>query len=484
MTITTTMPMPIIGRDKEKRILGNCLESNKSEFVAIYGRRRVGKTFLVKEFFNDFSFYTTGISGDGKKSQLAAWNNEIHGSGGKDIPPANNWFQAFENLNLLIERQSKSNTKINQGKKVIFLDEIPWMATMHSDFLPGLDYFWNRRASSRKDILLIICGSAASWMTDKIINSSGGLHNRLTRQILIEPFTLKECEQYFESRRIPMTRYQMAESYMIFGGIPYYLSLMEPHLSLYQNVDEMYFTQGAPLRYEFINLYRSLYKNAENYISVIEALGQKGIGLTRKEISAGSNISDGGGLSKILNDLSVSGFIREYKSYGQKKRDSLYQLVDFFSLFDVRFRGKHDEYAEDYWLRFASTPAYFSWSGISFEKLCLLHINQIRKKLGISGVLTSVFSWRGIYDGKGAQVDLVIDRSDNIINLCEAKFTSKPFLIEKRYSESMRNKKTAFSNSTKTRKVLQTTMITTYGMQRNAYSAEITSDVLLNDLFE
>ena len=474
--------MAIIGRSREAGILKNCYDSDQSEFVALYGRRRVGKTFLVKELFEDkFSFFSTGILNGNRETQLRAWNAEISRSGCKNVSEADNWIKAFENLNSLLEHLRADG---NRGKKVIFLDEVPWMATMHSDFLAGLDYFWNRWASSRKDVLLIICGSAASWIVDNIINNTGGLHNRLTRQILLEPFTLKECEQFFIHRRIPMTRYQMVEAYMIFGGIPHYLSLMKPQLSLYQNVDEMYFSQGAELRDEFINLYRSLFRNADNYISVIETLAKKGIGLTRNEIAAGSKISDGGRLTAILKNLSISGFIREYKAYGQKKRDSLYQLVDFFSLFDVRYRGKREQYANDFWLRFSSTPAYYTWSGISYEKLCLIHLPQIRKKLGISGVLTSAYSWRGEYDGKGAQVDLVIDRGDNIVNLCEVKFSSGQYKIDKAFSESLRNKKTAFSSATHSRKAVQTTMITTFGLERNAYSAEITSEVMLDDLFE
>ena len=483
----------LIGRQKEICTLKNCLESDKSEFVAIYGRRRVGKTFLVKEFFEaKFAFYTTGILNGDRDTQLRAWNNEISRFFGMNFPAAKNWIEAFDNLNLLIERQCAANQPADKhfaekqcrAKNVVFIDEVPWIATMHSDFLAGLDYFWNRWASSRKDVLLIICGSAASWIIDKIINDKGGLHNRLTRQIFLEPFTLNECEQFFKSRHIPMTRYQMAEAYMIFGGIPYYLSLMEPQYSLYQNVDKLYFAQDAELRNEFENLYRSLYRNADHYIRIIETLAMKGIGLTRTEIVSGAEITDGGTLTKVLRDLSISGFIREYKAYGQKKRDSLYQLIDPFSLFDIRFREMRAEHSNDYWLRFSTTPAYYAWSGFSYEKLCLLHLPQIRKKLGIAGVLTSAFSWRGEYDGIGAQVDLIIDRNDNIINLCEIKFSSGQYQIDKKYYESMRNRKSAFANSTRTGKYVQTTMITTFGLKQNSYSAEIVSEVVLDDLFE
>ena len=474
--------MTIIGREKEIRILENCFDSDKSEFVVIYGRRRVGKTFLVKEVFGErFMFYSTGILNGSRETQLRTWNGEISRYGCKGAPEAGNWIDAFENLNMLLEQSSAAG---NSDKKVIFIDELPWMATMHSDFLTGLDYFWNKRAASRRDVLLIICGSAASWVADNVINDKGGLHNRLTRKILLEPFNLKECEQFYKNKRIPITRYQMVEAYMIFGGIPYYLSLMQPQFSLYQNVDAMYFTQGAELRDEFTNLYRSLYKHADNYISVVETLAKKGIGLTRTEIIDGAKISDGGSLTKILKDLSISGFIREYKAFGQKKRDSLYQLVDFFSLFDIRFRSRREEFANDFWLRFSSTPAYNIWSGVGYEKICLLHLSQIRKKLGISGVLTSAFSWRGEFDGSGAQVDLIIDRNDNIINLCEIKFSSGLYNIDKKYHENIRNKKSIFINSTRTRKAVQTTMITTFGLTKNEYGAEIVSEVTLDDLFE
>jgi len=472
----------LIGRQKEINTLKHCYESDKSEFIAVYGRRRVGKTYLIKELFEEkFVFFSTGILHGDKNAQLNAWNAQMTRYGGAAIAAAGNWFEAFENLRTLIERASLNGTSAE--KKVIFLDEIPWIATMHSGFLKWLDYFWNSWASSRGDIMLIICGSAASWIIDNVVNDRGGLHNRLTRQILVAPFNLSECELFFKSHNIPLTRYQIAEAYMIFGGIPYYLSLMDPKYSLYQNVDKMYFAQDAELQNEFDNLYRSLYKNSGNYTRVVESIAGKGIGSTRADIVADTKIDDGGSLTKILRDLSISGFIREYKAYGKKKRDSLYQLVDFFSLFDIRFRGRRAEFSDDYWLRFSSTSAHSVWRGFAYEKLCLLHIPQIRQKLGIAGVLTSVFSWRGGYEDDGAQIDLVIDRNDNVINLCEIKFASGEYTIDKNYHESLRRKKSAFIYSTNTRKAALITMITTFGLTRNMYSAEIVSEVTLDDMF-
>ena len=469
--------MNIIGREEEIETLRDCYDSNRSEFVAIYGRRRIGKTYLIKELFGEgFTFYATGLPDEANTVQLTAFNAEIARSCNNELPVANNWFEAFENLNVIVERSTKN-------RKIIFLDEIPWMAANKSDFLTGLDYFWNRWASSRKDVFLIISGSAASWMIDNIINNTGGLHNRLTRQIALQAFTLRECEQYFASRRIPMTRYQIAEAYMIFGGVPFYLSLFDPKFSLYQNVDRIYFSAKAELGDEFENLYRSLYKNADNYISVIEALAQNGNGMTRNDIYSALKKKDGGSLTRILKNLVQSGFVREYIKYGQKKKDSLYQLIDQFSMFDIKFRDKRKEYSRDFWLKNSATPAHAAWSGFAFEKLCLLHIPQILKKLGITGVLTSVFSWRG-GDEEKAQIDLVIDRYDKVINLCEMKYSSDEYTIDKKYSEALRHKRGIFVNSTGTKKYAQTTLITTYGLKRNAYSEEITSRIELDDLFE
>jgi hypothetical protein len=474
--------MNIVGRKSEIEILEYCYNSNQSEFVAVYGRRRVGKTFMVRELFKDrLTFYASGILNQDTKTQLAQFNKEIAGFNYAGIEDADDWISAFENLNTVIEKMRQSG---NNRKKVIFLDEIPWLAgKKKSGFLAGLDYFWNRWASSRNDVMLIICGSAATWIADNVINNTGGLHNRLTRHILLQPFTLKECELFYEERRIPFTRKQTAEAYMIFGGIPYYMNLFMPHLSLYQNVDAVYFSEGAELRNEFNNLYDSLFCNSETYIHVISALASKGIGMTRNEIVNASGLSDGGSLTKIINNLVTCGFVRKYKTYGNKEKDSLYQLIDFFSMFDIKFREKRDTYSSDYWLQISTTPSYHVWSGFSFEKLCLLHTPQIMKKLGIAGIRTSVYAWNGDMDGSKAQIDLVIERADKVINLCEVKFSSDIYAIDKNYAEVIRKKRFAFAYSTKTRFALHNTMITTYGVTRNVESAEIISNVVLDDLF-
>ncbi|MCL1896123.1 MAG: AAA family ATPase [Clostridiales bacterium] len=468
----------IIGRQAEQETLRGYLQSKKSEFIALYGRRRVGKTFLIREVFeNDFAFYATGILDGSVEKQIDNFNREIANFGGKDLVAARNWDEAFDNLNTLI---SKS---IKRKKKVIFLDEAPWMNTQKSGFLSALDYFWNRHASMRKDVLLIICGSAASWIIDNVVNNTGGLHNRLTCEIYLPPFTLGECEEYYKARGVDMPKYQIAEAYMIFGGIPYYMDFFKPKYSLAQNVDAIFFQENARLRNEYNNLFRALFRNADGHISVVEALAAKNSGKTRDEISVASGISEGGRLTKLLDELITSGFVREYYSYGKKSRDRIYQLVDPFTLFYLRFNKKRKAYSADFWLRFCTTPAHASWSGYAFEILCLMHISQIRKALGISGVLTEIYSWRSKTYEPGAQIDLIIDRADGVINLCEMKYASSEYIIDKEYDMKLRNKTAAFSAETRTRKAAHTTMITAYGLKRNMYQAGIHFEVTLDDLF-
>jgi len=469
----------IIGRRAEQELLNDWFESSRSEFVALYGRRRIGKTFLVREMLRDsFVFYASGILDGTGAVQIENFNKEIFDYGGEDLTPAKNWNEAFNNLNALIMTSEKKD------KKVIFLDEIPWMNTPKSGFLAALDHFWNRYASMRKDVLLIICGSASSWIIDNIVNNTGGLHNRLTGEIHLQPFTLLECEEYFLAKGIDVPRYQIAEAYMIFGGVPYYLDYIKPKFSIAQNVDEIFFKESAPLRNEYTNIFRSLFKNADNHIRIIEALAERNYGKTREEIVASSGITEGGGLSKVLGDLIASGFVRGYQAFGKKKKDRLYQLIDPFTLFSLRFYSKRNAYSDNFWIRFSTTPAHSTWVGYAFEILCLMHVPQIRKALGISGVLTAVYSWRSKSYEPGAQIDLVIERDDQVINLCEIKYASAEYVIDKAYDLNLRNKRAAFIAETRTRKAAHTTMITTYGLHKNMYSSGIPYDITLDDLFE
>ena len=473
----------IIGRKLEIETLRKYYESDESEFLVIYGRRRVGKTFLVRQFFSDeFFFYATGIAPEESDKRQLQVNLERFGKnlnlyGIDKVAAPISWMDAFDRLIKGIKNDKKSE------KKVIFLDEMPWMDTPKSCFIQALEYFWNSFASARNDIVLIVCGSSSTWISRKLFNSRGGLHNRVTGRLLLRPFTLKESEDYFRSRDIIIDRKDIAEAYMIFGGIPYYLKQWDGRYSLPQNVDKLIFKEDSPLKNEFNNLYASLFSNSNAYVEVVRAICSKQKGLSREEIIDGTSLTDGGTLSEILENLVTSGFIRYYSRFPGKKRNGLYQLTDNFSLFYLTFAEGNPGQNENFWSDLHETPRLTAWRGYAFEQLCLKHVNQIKWALGIIGVATDIYSWKSKSSNPGAQIDLIISRADRIINLCEIKFAKYEFEIKKDYADKLRNKVFAFGNETGNSATTHLTFITTYGIKRNAYSNMVQSEVLLDDLF-
>ena len=471
------MENTVIGRLKEKKRLQELYESGKPEFVAMYGRRRVGKTFLIRQLFeNEFVFNLAGLANSGTEKQLLNFNIAINHSKNQEFELVENWLLAFDQLQTLIEKSQKK-------RKVVFIDEIPWLDTPNSGFISALEHFWNGWACSRNDLMLIVCGSATSWIINKLINNHGGLHNRLTASINLQPFTLSETELFFRSQGIKFSRYQIAECYMAMGGIPYYLSKIKSGLSLAQNIDNLFFTRDAELKNEFKNLYASLFRDATGYVKVVEALSKKTKGLTRNEILETTKLQSGGTFSEILKNLESCGFIRRYALPTKRKREVLYQLLDSYTLFYFKYLDKFDEQDEHFWTNTANSPQHNAWAGYAFEILALLHINEIKRTLGISGVQTAIFAWRSENSEPAAQIDLVIDRKDGIINLCEIKFSKTQFAIDKDYEEILRNKIAAFQTETKTNKAIHLLMLTTFGLQKNKYFSIAQKEVILDDLF-
>lgn len=470
----------LVGRKEEKETLRMALNADEAQLIAVYGRRRVGKTFLIRESFgNKFCFQFTGAPKMKARQQLARFRLALKRQGLKDVQPIRNWLEAFSELIRFIEMQP-------EGKKVIFLDELPWMDAPRSEFLSEFEVFWNGWASAHKDIVLIICGSSTSWMVKKIFRNKGGLYNRLTRRIYLRPFTLAECEELVKLRGIVMTRQQILEGYMIFGGIPYYWSLLQPGRSLAQNVDKLMFSEGGEMHDEFDMLYASLFNRPERYIQVISILSGKKSGMTRSEIIDEGDFKNNGDFTDILNDLEWCGFIRSYYLPGKNVKDRVWQLMDNFTIFYFAFqKDKHQP--SDFWETVQGTPLYNTWCGLAFERVCMQHVDQIKRKLGISGVLTYQYAWR--YQGdkklglKGVQIDLLIDRNDGIIDLCEMKYSKDEFAITEGYSRELARKASTFSQVTKTRKAVHTVMITTYGLTHNAYSNDIQNQVTMDDLF-
>lgn len=475
------MDSSLIGRKNELALLDETMKSKESELVIVYGRRRVGKTFLVNHYFeNSYVFKHTGIFKKPTELQLERFSASLEEYSGKSVETPKNWFKAFDML-----KQYLRSVNI-EGKKVVFVDEMPWLDTPNSDFVAAFEAFWNGWASAEGDIVLIACGSATSWMTDKLLGDKGGLFNRSATRMFLRPFTLLETEQYLKSKGIEWTRYDIAECYMIMGGIPFYLKQLSSKWSLAQNIDNIFFREKGLLWDEFEHLYHTLFSQADAHISVVEALSRKRMGLTRSEIIKETGIADNGNLSKILKNLSDNEFIRPYSYYGNKKRDTVYQLSDFFSMF--YFAYIKGNYGRDthFWSNSIDLPSRRAWAGYTFEQLCLYHLEQIRRGIGISAVQCETSVWFSKADPesrKGAQIDLLIDRRDRIINVCEMKFSIAEYSIDKEYDEKLRNKIDAFRHESKTKKALQLTMITTYGLKHNMYSNRVHSQITLDDLF-
>ena len=471
------MDKNFIGRKEELQILHDIKNSDKAEFVAVYGRRRVGKTYLIQQFFeNSFSFSVTGIIEGSKDEELFAFTSAMINIGYSGRQPRT-WLEAFELLKSILNRQSQ------KGRQVIYIDELPCFDTPKSGFVHALGHFWNTWASLRKNVILIVCGSATSWMIENIVNDHGGIHDRTTHTIYLRQFTLSETESYLKTQQIIWPRQMIVEAYMMLGGIPYYLSLLNKQQSLAQNIDRLYFRKNSELSQEYRRLYASLFKSPDPYIRIVEALGKNKQGLTRSEIANTLKVSSSGTLSTQLENLEYCDIIRRYvtKINGKPKTNEAYfQLVDLFTLFHLNFSKKLT--TEDYWEQHLNMPVINSWQGLAFEHVCMVHMNQIRHSLGLNRIAVEYYSWRKSTPPH-AQVDMIIERADHLINLCEIKYTLSEYTITAEEDKNVKNRIASFVRESKTRYGILPTWITPYGLFKNEYSANIQYQVTMDDLF-
>lgn len=471
----------IIGREKEQRELLELLTKEEPQFCAVYGRRRVGKTYLVRETFHySFCFQHTGIAKGTLREQLTAFRNSLMAAGLKCAIPKS-WLEAFEQLKMLISHAPA-------GKKVLFIDELPWMDTPRGNLIGALENFWNGWATARpeKDIVLIVCGSATSWISRKLLKDKGGLRGRLTSRIKIVPFTLRECELFAKNAGLALGRTDVLELYMALGGIPYYWSFLKKGLSVAQNIDELFFSDTSPLRDEFEALYAVLFKRPENYLKVVRCMGEgRKAGMTREEILSASKLSDGGTFSTIMAELEECGFVRRFASADSTEANGMYQLIDNYTLFYFLCIKKNAFSDEHFWQHTCTSASHNTWKGLAFERVCLQHIPQIKAALGISGVQTNVCSWfaRGTSSRRGAQIDLVMQRADGITDICEMKQSANVFTIEHSYAMELQNKIDAYRQLSKDRRTLHLVMLTTCGIAHNQYYNMVQNEITMDNLF-
>ena len=433
--------------------------------ISVIGRRRIGKTFLVNTVYEeDIVFSVTGLRDAPKNEQLGNFMNRLAQFSQSKLPlkVPNSWLEAFQ---LLIDYLQP---KIGEKKLVVFFDELPWMAAPQGEFLRGLSFFWNSWAV-QQHIVVVICGSAASWMIRKVVQHKGGLHNRITRRIFLQPFSLHETEEYLSSRNIRMDRYQILQLYMAVGGIPHYLKEVRGGMSAAQTIDALAFSATGLLADEFDQLYAALFDHPERHTSIIRALSKRRSGLTRNELLQKAKLPDGGSTTQVLQDLTSSGFITFYRAFGNKKKLGQYRLTDEYSLFYLKFIEPNQGNGPGTWLQISQSQAWKSWSGITFESLCLKHTTQIKQALGIVGVYTQASSYHRSADDttKGIQIDLVLDRADHVISLIEMKFYAEPTALSKSFNDSWNLRKGIFRAATKTNKQLQVVLLSTFPVLDN-----------------
>lgn len=472
------------GRTSERARLERLLNSPRPEFLAIYGRRRVGKTFLIRQFFAgkanvfEVSGRYNGTTADNLQVFADAMADAFHGGAKLAVPGS--WHEAFRALERELERQR------SRQKWVLFLDELPWLATHKSGCLEELEHFWNSWCSKRPNIVLIVCGSAASWMLRHVVHGHGGLHNRLTETIRLLPFTVAEAHQLLEDRGVRLTRHQMVELYMVTGGVPHYLDKVPRGLSVAQIVDELCFAPDGPLVRELDHLFASLFADDELYRRIVAQLARTKRGLTRDELLDAVGATSGGGINRVLANLEEAGFIQTVIPFGRTQRDRFYRLIDELSIFHFQWIEGHRRRKRGDWTSIRGTPRWTTWAGLAFEALCTKHVAEIERALGISGVRTEASSWlhRSVTpDADGAQIDLLIDRADEVISVCELKHTVTPFVITKAYAESLRRKLAVFQRETRTRKSLQLVLVTTAGVLANAHARDLVDREVTIDAF-
>ena len=473
----------LIGRSDEKKLLQEAMHSGAPELIALFGRRRVGKTFLIRQYLGKSLVFEFVGTRDAKLAgQLDNFKKALGKAIGSDKiyqAPAT-WSDAFEQLNHYLA------PILAKRRAVVFLDEFPWLSTHKSGFMPAFDHWWNSWGTKQTNLVVVICGSAASWMIQNIVNNKAGLHNRITRKIRLLPFNLKETEEFLQARNVNMDRYQLLQLYMVMGGIPHYLKEVKKGESSTQAIDRVCFTKDGLLATEFSNLYHSLFDDATRHLAVVRVLARNNSGLTRTEIIDQAGLTSGGTITGLLEELIESGFVMDWQPYDKKSKDTIYKLADEFTHFYLKFMTGNKTSGNAVWQSFSSGQSWKSWSGVAFERLCLKHIPQIKKELGIATVYTEESVWRYLpRKGKGAQIDLLLDRKDFVINLCEMKYSAAEFLVDKAYAAELENKREVFKRQTKTKKSIFLTFITTFGIKDNEYAKRlIQNSISIDALFE
>lgn len=477
-----------MGRVEERRVLSEAARVDRAALVAMYGRRRVGKTHLVRNHLQPLAgtyFEAIGQHAAPKEVQLDNFRQRLEAFFGHRLPRLDDWREALSLLgDGVITAAERKPTK----PVVVFFDELPWMATHRSGLLPAIDYLWNSRLSRVPNLVWVLCGSAASFMLDRLVNAKGGLHNRITHRLRLEPFELGEVRELLARRGLRRGTMQAVELYMALGGIPYYLLQVPSGMSASQAIGHVCFGRAGQLEGEFGRLFASLFDDAGEHERLVRAAATSRGGMSRDELIAAAGLRSGGRATRWLDELEATGFLARFVPYGRTSRDTSYRVIDEYSLFYLRWiepapASSFGARGTKHWISKANSPAFRAWAGYAFEGICLKHVTQIEKALGIDTMANEVGTWRhvprrGAPDDAGAQVDLLFDRPDGIINLCEIKYAAEEFVLTKAHAKDLVTRAEIFRARTNTKKEVVTTLITTLGLRPGLWNDEVIDSVV------
>ena len=494
----------MIGRKKEIKLLNEICDLEESSLVAIYGRRRIGKTYLVNHMFKKYRqdclfFEFTGAYDGDKRGQIDNFIDQVYEW--FYVEPSfeiKSWSDAFRFLKRTIDKEIKKRD--SNEKVIVFLDEVPWIDRSNKGgFLSALGYFWNTWCEPRENVVLILCGSNSSWIRDKILkNARGSLYQRVTHQISMYPFDLKETKAYLlEQKGFMIDNKTVTDIYMIFGGVAKYLSFLNPNESSAENIDRVFFSIHGSMYREYDELFSSLFADKSDYYkSVIELLCTRRSGFSLSDISKAFNEKLGGKLRLAIAELEECGFIKGLSKYGNSVRGVNYMIVDPYILFHHKWikgfsRNDIATLPNNYWLHKSSSQSYAVWSGYAFEIVVMVNIRLYLNAIGRLGFFSGVYHWQHMAkseDEQGAQIDMVVNYGNNIFDILECKYYNSEYVISKEYAKNIKNKLSMFKKYglySKQKSELRLVFLTSYGVKMNAEAHSLNiSRVCLDDLFE
>jgi hypothetical protein len=484
-------PAALIGRQAERETLSRAAAVDRAALVAIYGRRRVGKTHLVRTHLAPLAgvyFEIIGQHAAPRATQLANFKEQLESTFFRyRLPELTSWREALSLLGDAVERAAHERPR---EPIVVFFDELPWMATHRSGLVPAIDYLWNARLSKLPNLVWVLCGSAASFMLDRLINAKGGLHNRITHRLRLDPFQLSDTRDFLASRGLRRGTAQTLELYMALGGVPYYLLQVPRGASAAQAIGQICFERSGQLSDEFARLFSSLFDDSGEHEKLIRAVAKRRAGVLRDELISLAGLKSGGRVSRRLDELEAAGFLARFVPYGKTKRDTSYRLIDEYCLFYLSWiepapTSSFSTSGVKYWQAKAGSPGFRAWAGYAFEGICLKHSAEIQAALGIDTMANVVGTWRyapasGTSD-RGAQIDLLFDRPDGVINLCELKYAADEFVLTKAYAKELVEKVEIFKRRSKAKKDVLVTLVTTHGLKPGLWNDEVIDSVVTVD---